>query len=421
VKEDGVLHQSKNQIGKNQMFDVFKERQMKKFAVILSLAVAVVLAARAIAAMAGPEEAPIRVGVVLPLTGDLSEFGKIEKNSLVIGLEEINAAGGVNGRSIELLFADDTSKIDVGRSGAGKLIEQDKVIALTGGYSSDVTLAVASVAERRRVPFLITTGSADMITEMGSDYVFRLSQPLSEYSKALIECLQEVLKPKSLVILHDKGLFGRAGAIEFSEQASEVGWKIVMQEGYEPHTADFKPLLAKAKAAKPDVVYMIAYVNEAALLMKQARELKFAPRVFAGAGAGFTLPEFVKLAGDAAENVLSATLWTPQVPYPGAKEYYKNYLKRFGAEPDYHGAEAYASIHVIADALRRAKELTPQGIREALVKTNMMTAFGPVRFTSYGNKRQQNMLPTYLVQWQKGVLETVWPAIIATKPLLYSE
>ena len=394
---------------------------MKKFAVVLSIALAVVLTAGIRVAMAGPDAPPIKVGAVLPLTGDLSKFGKMEKNSFVMGLEEINAAGGVHGRPIELLFADDASKVDVGRSAAEKLIEQDKVVALTGGYSSDVTLALGAVAERRHIPFLITTGSADMITEMGWDYVFRLNQPVSEYSKTLVEFLQEVLKPKSVVILHDNGLFGRSGAVQFSEQVSEAGWRIAMQEGYEPGIADLKPLLAKAKAARPDVVYMISYVREAAMLVKQARELNFTPRVFAGAGAGFTLPEFLELAGDTAENVLSATLWTPQVPYPGAKEYYNNYLKRFGAEPDYHGAEAYASIHVVAEALKRTKELTPQGIRDTLAKTNMMTAFGPVRFTSYGNKRQQNTLPTFLVQWQKGVLETVWPAIIATKPFLHSE
>jgi branched-chain amino acid transport system substrate-binding protein len=338
-----------------------------------------------------------------------------------MGLEEINAAGGVNGKSIELFFADDASKIEMGRSAVEKLIEQDKVIALTGGYSSDVTLAVALVADRRQVPFLITTGSADMITEIGWDYVFRLNQPLSEYSKALIEYLHEVLKPKSVAILYENGMFGRSGAVEFSEQASELGWKIVLKEAYQPGTVDFKALLGKAKAAKPDVVYMISYVNEAALLMKQSRELNLTPKVFAGAGAGFTLPEFPEIAGSASEKVLSASLWTPQVQYPGAKEYYNNYLKRFGAETDYHGAEAYASIHVLADAFKRSKELTPQGTREALEKTNMMTAFGPVKFTAYGNKKQQNSLPTYLVQWQKGVLETVWPAIIATKPFLFSE
>jgi branched-chain amino acid transport system substrate-binding protein len=391
---------------------------MEKFAVIMSLTVTVVLAACGTATMAGSEGFPIKVGVVLPLTGDLSKFGNIEKNSFMMGLEEINAAGGVNGRPIELLFADDASKAETGRSAVEKLIEQDKVIALTGGYSSAVTLAVASVADRRQIPFLVTTGSADMITEIDWKYVFRLNQPLSEYSKALIEFLLEVLKPKSVAILYENGVFGRSGAVEFSEQASAAGWKIVLDEAYEPGTVDFKALLGKAKAAKPDVVYMISYVNEAALLMKQARELNFTPKVFAGAGAGFTLPEFLELAGSAAENVLSASLWTPHVQYPGAKEYYNGYLKRFGAETEYHGAEAYASIYVLADALKRSKELTPQGIREALEKTNMMTAFGPVRFTSYGNMKQQNALPMYLVQWQKGLLETVWPAIIETKPFV---
>ncbi|HOV87279.1 MAG TPA: ABC transporter substrate-binding protein, partial [Syntrophobacteraceae bacterium] len=142
---------------------------------------------------------------------------------------------------------------------------------------------------------------------------------------------------------------------------------------------------------------------------------------FAGAAAGFTLPEFRTLAGHAAENVFSATLWTPQVPYPGARQYYQSYLKRFGSEPDYHGAEAYASVYVVADALKRAKELTPGGVREALAKTDMMTAFGPVRFTSYDNKTQQNSLPTFLVQWQKGALETVWPRTVATKTYVFSE
>ena len=394
---------------------------MKKLAVVTNIALAILLAAGITAVTAGSDEPSIKVGVVLPLTGDLSKFGQIEKNSLAMGLDEINAAGGVRGRPIVLMFADDGSKVETGRSAAERLIDQDKVIALTGGYSSDVTLALGAVAERRHVPFLITTGSADMITEMGWDYVFRLNQPLSEYSKTLIEFLQEVLKPRSVVVLHDKGLFGRSGAIEFSEQASEMGWKIVMQEGYEQGIVDFKPLLAKAKAAKPDVVYMISYVKEAALIMKQSRELNFTPKVFAGAAAGFTLPEFLKLAGSAADNVVSANLWTPQVPYPGANEYYNNYLKRFGAEPDYHGAEAYASAYVVADALKRAEELTPQAVREALAKTNMMTAFGPVRFTSYDKKTQQNTLPTYVVQWQKGELQTVWPAIIAKKPFLYSE
>jgi branched-chain amino acid transport system substrate-binding protein len=394
---------------------------MKKIAVWLSAAVFLAMAGLGTVAGAGQEGTPIKVGVVLPLTGAQQKFGEIENNSFLMGMEEINAAGGVNGRPIELLIEDDTSKIAIGRSAAEKLILQDKVIVLTGGYSSDVTFAMAAVAQYRKVPFLITTGAADEITELGADYVFRLNQPVSEYARALTEFLQQVVKPKGVVILFEKSLFGQSGSREFAEQAFELDWKILMNEGYEAGTVDFKALLIKAKSAKPDVVYMISYVKEAALLVQQSKALGFKPKVFAGAAAGFTLPEFSKLAGDAVENVYSATLWTPQVLYPGAREYYSNYMKKFGSETEYHGAEAYASVYVVADALKRAKELTPKGVRDALAKTGMMTAFGPVKFTSYDRKTQQNSLPTYLVQWQKGVLETVWPQIVATKVYIYNE
>ena len=394
---------------------------MKKLSVWLSAAVFLAMTGLATVAVAGPEGAPLKVGVVLPLTGALQKFGEIEKNSFLMGMEEINAAGGVNGRPIELLIEDDRSKIDIGRSAAEKLILQDKVIVLTGGYSSDVTFAMAAVAQHRKVPLLITTGAADEITELGADYVFRLNPPVSEYARPLIEFLQQVVQPKSVVILYEKSLFGQSGSREFADQAFEEGWKILMNEGYEAGTLDFKALLNKAKSAKPDVVYMISYVKEAALLVQQSKELGFRPKVFAGAAAGFTLPEFRKLAGDAAENVFSVTLWTPQVPYPGAREYYSNYMKKFGSETDYHGAEVYASIYVVADALKRAKNLTPEEVREALAKTSMMTAFGPVKFNSYDKKTQQNSLPSYLAQWQKGVLETVWPQIVATKAYIYNE
>ena len=364
-------------------------------------------------------EAPIKVGVVLPLTGEQAKFGEIEKNSFQMALEEINKAGGVNGRSIELLFEDDTGKPEVGRSAVEKLISRDNVIVLTGGYSSSVTYAISAVAQQRKVPFLVTTGSDDKITEQKWDYVFRINPPVSEYPKALNSFLQEVVKPSTVAILHENTLFGQSGSKNFAMQCEKAGIKVLIKEGYESGAVDFKPLLIKVKAAKPDLVYMISYVMDAALLMRQSKELDFNPKLFVGGGAGFTLPEFGKNAGAASEDVFSADLWTPTVPYPGAREYFDAYVKRFGHDTEYHGAEAYASMYVVADALKRAKELTTAAVREALVSTDMMTAFGPVKFIAYDKKTQQNSLPTYLAQWQKGTLETVWPADVATKPYIY--
>jgi branched-chain amino acid transport system substrate-binding protein len=361
----------------------------------------------------------IKVGVVLPLTGPEAKFGEIERNSFMMSLEKINKAGGIKGQKIELIFEDDTGKPAVGRSAIEKLISEDNVVALTGGYSSSVTYAMCPVAQQRKVPFVVTTGSADKITEQGWNYVFRINPPVSEYPKGLNSFLKEVVQPKTVAILYENTLFGQSGSKKFAAQCDKAGIKVILKEGYEHGAVDFKPLLVKTKSEKPDLVYMISYVMDAALLMRQSKELNFNPKLFVGGGAGFTLPEFAKNAGDAAQYVFSATLWVPSLPYPGAKEYYDDYVKRYHGPTEYHGAEAYAALQVVADALKRAKEMTPAAVREALVNTDTKTVFGPVKFISYGKKKQQNSLPTYLVQWQNGKLEAVWPKNIATKPYVY--
>lgn len=135
---------------------------------------------------AGPAFADrIKVGVVLPLTGKLAKFGEIEKKSFLMALEEINAAGGVNGKRIHLIIADTIGKPDVGRSAIEKLISRDKVIVVGGGYSSSMTWATIAVAQQRKIPFLVNTGSADRITEQGWKYIFRLNPPVSEYPQGI--------------------------------------------------------------------------------------------------------------------------------------------------------------------------------------------------------------------------------------------
>ena len=384
---------------------------------ILAVSAALVVCGLSVASdVKGP---PIKVGIILPFTGGQAKFGEMEWNSFVLGLEEINKAGGINGRPLRLLKEDDNSKPAVGRAAAEKLISQDKVVILGGGYSSSVTAQIAAVAQQYKVPFLVNTGSADEITEQKRDYVFRLNPPAGEYFKGLTSFMTDVAKTKTVAIVHENSLFGQSSSKKFAKECEKLGLKVVLKEGYEEGSLTFKPLINRIKAKKPDLVYMVSYVMDAALLINNARSLRLNPKLFVGGGAGFTMPEFAKKTGKNCQHVYSATLWTPSVPYPGAKDYHEKYLKRHGSLPDYHGAEAYAAIYVIADVLKRAKELTPKAIREALAATDMMTAFGPVKFISYGKKTQQNSLPTYLAQWQDGKLETVWPKSVATKPYVY--
>lgn len=361
----------------------------------------------------------VKVGIVLPLTGAEAKFGEIEKRSFDMAVEEINAKGGIKGQKLELIVEDDTGRPEVGRSVVEKLITKDKVVMVGGGYSSSVTYAVAGVCQQNRIPFLVNTGSADNITSSGWDYIFRLNPPVSEYAGAIESLLTQVIKPKTVAILYENTLFGSSGAKSFAETCNRLGYTVLLKEGYEAGGIDFKPILIKVKQQNPDVVYMVSYIMDASLLMKQAKELKLTPKMFIGGAAGFTLPEFAKNAGVASEKVISATLWHQVLSYPGAKAYFDKYVKKYGQDTEYHGAEAYAAAYVIADVLKRAKSFSNTNIKNALAATNMMTVFGPVKFVSYGKMKNQNRLPTYVVQWINGDLELVWPAKLATKKLVY--
>ena len=363
--------------------------------------------------------AAVKVGVVLPLTGAEAKFGEIEKRSYEMAVDEINKRGGVKGEKIQLVIEDDTGRPDVGRSVVEKLITKDKVVILGGGYSSSVTYAVAGVAQQNRIPFLVNTGSADNITTSGWDYIFRLNPPVSEYAGAIESLLTDVVKPKTVAILYENSLFGTSGAKAFEETCKKLGYQVLLKQGYESGGIDFKPVLVQVKKLNPDVVYMVSYIMDASLLMKQAKELKITPKIFIGGAAGFTMPEFKKNAGIASEKVISATLWYQNLKYPVAMEYYKKYVARYKSETEYHGAEAYAAAYVIADALKRARSFNSADVRQALAETYAMTAFGPVKFISYGKFKNQNKLPTYVVQWINGKLELVWPANIATRKFVY--
>ena len=159
---------------------------MKKFSIFLGLTL---LVATWVCCHATAQDT-IKVGIVLPLTGEQAKFGEIEKLSFDLALEEINAKGGIKGKKLEFVIEDDTGRPEVGRSVVEKLITKDKVVMIGGGYSSSVTYAVAGVCQQNQIPFLVNTGSADNITQSGWDYVFRLNPPVSEYAEAIENLLE---------------------------------------------------------------------------------------------------------------------------------------------------------------------------------------------------------------------------------------
>ena len=374
----------------------------------------------AAAADAGQFKGEIKVGVPLPLTGRHAPFGEIIKNSFVLAVDEVNAKGGVRGGyKLELLFEDSRSDVQAARTVTEKLINQDKVVMLTGQYSSVETFPMTQMVQQYGIPFLVSTAAADEITQQGWKYIFRMVQPASEFDNGLKDFFEKVAKPKSIIILYENTLFGTSTAAAMKDWASKNKVEVAMYEPYDAGSPDYRPLLLRVKEKKSDVIYMVSYLLDAVLLMRQAKEVDLNPQTFAGAAAGFSILPFIKGAGEAAESVLSSTMWEASVPYPGAANYLKDYVARFGSPPSYHGAQGYAAVFVVADVLNRAASLSPDDIVKALSTTDMMTMYGRIRFESYGKFQNQTKLPTFVIQVQKGKFVTVWPKDVATAPAAY--
>jgi branched-chain amino acid transport system substrate-binding protein len=360
-----------------------------------------------------------KVGVPLPLTGAEAKFGEMEKQAYEMAVDEINAKGGVKGVKLALDIQDSGGKPETATAIVEKFITIDKYPIVVGEYSSQCSYAVAGVAEKYKVPYLVVTGAADKITQQGWKNVYRLNPPSSLYNQGLFGLWGTVGKPKSIALLYENTDFGTSTSKAMKEYCEANGIQIVLNEGYQAGAVDFKPILQKVKSLRPDVIYMVSYLMDASLLMRQSKELDINPQAFIGGAAGFTLPEFLQNAAEASEYALSGTLWTAQVKYPGAKAFFDNFKAKYSKEPDYHGAEAYAAAYVLADVVKRAKSWTPDDLRAALADTNMMTAFGPVKFVSWGQFTNQNKMDTLVLQVQKKKFETVYPPEAASAKAIY--
>jgi branched-chain amino acid transport system substrate-binding protein len=359
---------------------------------------------------------PIVIGVPLPLSGKQMEDGRMMKDSFKMAMKAINQQGGINGRPLNLVYADDQGKESIGEKIIKDLVNNSKAVMLVGGHTSSPTYAMAKVADKLDVPFLISTASADRITQQRWKNIYRLNPPVSEYTNGLQDFLMKNFKPKSMSIFYENSMFGTNGAIHMMGFCQENGIDIKSYVGYSMKRTDpayFRSILGLQVEDPPDVIYMVSRLDDGAALVKAIREVKVDSLLCGGAG-GFTSQEFIKRAGKAANQLLTATLWSLQLPYPGAKEYYDRFLQVYSYPPDYHGAEAYSALLVVADALKRAESFSAKSIRKALDKTYMMTPFGPVKFYSYEDFERQNTVRTLVLQIINEKFEVIWPLDVAT-------
>jgi branched-subunit amino acid ABC-type transport system permease component/ABC-type branched-subunit amino acid transport system substrate-binding protein len=354
----------------------------------------------------------IRVGIITSLTGAEARFGQAQQRGYEMALDEINARGGVLGKRLALVYQDDTSRPEVAMAGTEELAGDPEIVALSGAFSSSATFPSTAVANRYQVPMLVPTAVTDEITRQGYKWVFRVCAPANSYGVAILEFLANEKMATRLAVVFENTQFGTSVAEATRQHAAEHGIEIVAFEAYDQGATDFTPMLTRVKSLGPDAVMMVSYLADATLLMRQSREIDFNPRVFAAGGSGFSLPDFIKGAGDTAEYTISVTQWTPDAIWPGSREWAERYRARYKAEPGYHTVQAYVALKILCEAISRAGSADRQAIRNELVRTHSNSIFGPIAFDEAG----QNDHPVAITQVLHGNFVTVYPPDVAVRP-----
>ena len=391
---------------------------MRKLMVIGMLgAVSAALLTQAVAQTTKPA-GTIKIGAITSVTGRFAEFGTQQLAGFKVGVEEINRKGGINGQKIELLIEDNASDVNKGLAAAERLTNAGVPLVICE-YSSSLVKAQAQYLARQKVPALVVTSSGDDITKPGNDYIFRLNQPATEYARALLNIFRDS-KFKSIAMVAGTGAFEKSVADAALLFAKQYGIQVVEDQRYDQGLTDFRPVLNRIKGKNPDGVLMVSYAADSVTLMRQAREVGVKPKLFAGGAAGFALPDFIKDAGAAAENVVSATAWIPELRYPGTQKLHIDLVKALnGAEPSYHAAQAYAGVIAAADAIRRAGGTDREKVRTALNTTNIQTAFGPIVYKDFDGFKNQNNLTMVAEQVQGGKFVPVYPRSVVPKAIKF--
>jgi branched-chain amino acid transport system substrate-binding protein len=357
--------------------------------------------------------AKVKIGFINSITGPEAPIGENLTNGVTLALEDLKARG----IDVQLIKEDDTGKPEKAMAAFEKMATRDSVAGVVGPYTSKCANALSKLSEKYRVPLLIPVAAKADITRQNLKWVFRLGSTSDDYATILFDMAGALGKTKTVAIIHENTDFGTSTAKSALAYAAKKGMTVVAQEAYAPGSPDYRSTLASIKSKNPEIVFMVSYVADAILLMRQSREMGLQPRAFLGAGAGFATTAFAK-EKDISSNVFSSTQWTGDVKWPGAPEFAKRYQTRFGKEPTYHAANAYASMIVMAETAVKAQG-KPQKTRDLLKAGKWNGIMGPVQFVDYDGFTNQNRHQMLVEQIQNGKHETVFPASYAPKKAVY--
>lgn len=397
-----------------------RHRTVPLIAMVIGMVVGAGLAGCATPGAAAADE--VRVGVILPLSGQTAESGQNSRRGIELAADLINANGGVqtpDGRKrIRLDIKDSTS--EPGRAAAAAiqfLSRGEPPVALIGAYASSLTATVAQAAERRQVPLLTTSFSDELVTS-GFDYIFQVAPKASEVGAAQLDYTLDIAEEEGepiedIGIVFANNAYGASQAEGLRDRAGELGLRVALYEPYPPETANLTPVARKVTAAEPDVIMAVSYVTDGVLLVRALKSLGSDVPVVGGVG-GFITPDFERNLGRGVEGILSVNTSSPDA-YGDIGERYR---QRYGEFMPQEAHDNAACLYIVTEALSEHYTEDPERFAQALRTSGpyQLGAAGsmPGGRVEFAENGANSVIEPLMTQWQDGELTSVWPPDFAS-------
>ena len=309
----------------------------------------------------------ILIGEFGSLTGPQGTFGTSTHNGIMMAADEVNAAGGINGRKVKILTEDDQSKAEEAATAVSKLISQNNVVAILGEVASSASLAAAPICQSNKVPMITPSSTNPEVTKKGH-YIFRMCFTDDYVGHSMADFVTQKLGVKNAALLTDvKQDYSVYLGKYFEERFTADGGKIIARASYSNGDSDFRAQLTSIKPSNPQIIFVPGYYTDVGQIAQQARDLGISVPLVGG--DGWESPKLIEIGGPALEGCYYANHYFYADPAPVVHNFVEKYKQRFQASPDAMAALAYDAMHVLAEAMKRAKKLDGPTLRDAIAAT----------------------------------------------------
>jgi branched-chain amino acid transport system substrate-binding protein len=309
----------------------------------------------------------ILVGEYGSLTGTQATFGQSNHNGVMMAADEINAAGGINGRKIKVLTEDDQSKAEEAANAVTKLISQNNVTAILGEVASSASIAAAPICQSNKVPMITPSSTNDEVTKKG-DYIFRTCFTDSYQGENIAKYVAQTGMKRAAILTDVKNDYSTGLTKVITQVYTSMGGQIIGNQSYSNGDSDFRSQLTALKALNPQVIFVPGYYTDIGQIAQQAKELGInAP--LAG-GDGWESPKLIEIGGKALEGSFYTNHYFYGDPTPTVRDFVQKYKERYGQIPDGMAALGYDAMRVLADAMKRANgKLDGESLKTAIGET----------------------------------------------------